>query len=183
MNMKIFRKTFDALIFALVLMALFLTAQRAFASEPADNGIWSSNQTSSQGFIGVYAPLVDPAIVFFWFTHDESGEQAWFISENVPIASSSPETMVDIFKPVGRFLSKDAARGDPVGVLAVGRSGQFLSVRFGISPMDGFTDACADEITTPVLPSPTPPPIPADLYPCQSHLLLTRISPPIPALM
>lgn len=180
--MKLIRRAFDAVIIGLAVMAIFLSARMALALEPADNGIWSSDQTKSQGVVGVYAPLTDPAIVFFWFTYTEDGEQAWFISDNVSLDGPT-ETMVDIFKPIGRFLSKDAVRGEPVGVMAYSRDGANIVVRFGISPIEGFTESCADEIQLPVRPSPRPPPISPDLYPCQSELTLYRISPAIPALM
>lgn len=168
---------------AAAVLALGFAASFAIATEPADNGAHSSDQTALQGFVALYAPVMPPAVVFYWFTYDEDGRQAWFISENVPVGSGGSEQTVKIYKPIGSFLSRDAVMGDPVGILAIGRSGPRLSVRFGISPIDGFTESCADEITVRPRPSPLPPPIPADLYPCRSELFLTRITPTIPELI
>ena len=168
-------------IFAIVLT---LAMPPASALEPIDSGIWSSDQTAQQGFVVQYAPVNPPALVFYWFTHDEAGNQAWFISRNVPVGVSGSEQVVDIFKPICSFASDstECARGDAVGVLAIGRSGGRLSIRFGISPIEGFTESCASGLTIALRPSPLPPPLPAGDYPCQSELVLVRIAPEVPEL-
>ena len=176
------RKTMMAAIFATVMAGLMGMVSIAGAQSPSDNGVWSSDQAAFQGFAVQYAPVMPPALVFYWFTYDEVGNQAWFISENVPVGSTSSETRVGLFKPLGRFLSADAALGEPVGVLAVSRSGTRLLARFGLAPMDGFSEDCASEITLGPLPSPLPPPISTAEYPCQSRLFLSRVTPAIPQL-
>ena len=174
---------FSALIAGLTAMvASLLIAAPVAGQSPVDNGVWSGEQTAFQGFAVQYAPVMPPALVFYWFTYDENGAQAWFISDNVPVGSASSETSVDLFRPLGRFLSKDAALGEPVGVLAVSRSGPRILARFGLAPMDGFSDECASEITLEPLPSPLPPPISRVEYPCQSRLFLSRVTPAIPQL-
>jgi len=177
-----FRRFLGAAVFALIL-ALMLAASLVSAAEPADNGVHSSPETKVQGFVVLYAPVFDPALVFYWFTFDQDGNQAWFISDNVPVDAGGSEQVVNIYKPIGSFLSADGVRGDAVGILAIGRQGPRISVRFGISPIDGFDETCGDEIPIRPRPSPLPPPIPADLYPCQSQLVLTRITPTIPELI
>lgn len=172
-------------------LAVLASCQPAFAAEPADNGVWSSPQTDFQGFAVQFAPVDPPAVVFYWFTYDQDGNQAWFISDNVPVNSGRSEDIASIYRPVCAFADSPedpasgepvCARGDPVGVLAIGRSGDRLSVRFGISTaLEGFGENCAQHITPPVRPSPLPPDIPAE-YGCQSELVLSRVTPAIAAL-
>ena len=170
------------MLIAALVMAGCMAVSSAYAGEPSDNGVWASDQASLQGFVAVYAPVIPPAVVFYWFAYDEQGNQVWFISENVPVHSGRSEDRADIFKPMGEFVSGAAAIGDPVGELAISRRGSGLMIRFGIAPIDGFSNGCASELVPPVLPSPTPPPLPADKYPCQGTFVLSRVSPVIPEL-
>lgn len=174
--------TMALLILFSAVTAIFSSS--AEAAEPSDNGVWASPEGALQGFAVQYAPVLPPAVVYYWFTYDEDGNQAWFISDNVPVDSGKSEDMVDLFKPICTFIddSRSCQIGDPVGVLAIGRSGDRISVRFGISTaLEGFSEDCAQDIQVPVLPSPLPPEIPSE-FGCRSHLMLSRISPAIPAL-
>lgn len=167
---------------ALILLILVLGSCAAFAAEPADNGVHASDQTEFQGFVVTYAPVIPPAVVFYWFTYDQSGEQVWFVSENVPVNSGNSEDRADLFKPVGSFASDDAAIGEPVGELAISRHGDSFRIRFGISPIDGFDEDCAAGLTIGPVVSPMPPPLPEDEYPCRGALELDRVTPVIPEL-
>lgn len=168
---------------AVVVVILGLvTCSNVMAADAADNGVHASPYTEVQGFAVQYAPVNPPALVFYWFTYDEAGEQVWFISENVPVDATTSEVLVPLFKPMGEFLSGEGAVGDPVGVLAVRNVGSQLAVRFGIAPIDGFSEGCAADLPRPPLPSPVPPALPADEYPCQGSMVLERITPAIPEL-
>lgn len=173
-----------ALVLLLAVLAGGLFISIARAVEPDDNGAWSSDQTALQGFVGVYAHVGVPAVVFYWFTYDESGNQAWFISENIPVNGGRTEDTAALFKPVCVFADDllECERGDAVGLVAVSDRGGSLMIRFGISAIEGFGPGCAAGIRPPVLPSPTPPPLPSDLYPCQGTLVVDRITPKIPQL-
>lgn len=170
-----------------VLAGLFFIAglvSVANAVDPSDNGVWASDQTLFQGFNLVYAPTAVPSVIAFWYTYDENGNQAWFISDSIPVESTRSEDVVDIYKPICTFTDdgSECAVGDSVGILAIGRSGNRISVRFGINTaLEGFSDDCAQNLTVGPRVSPMPPPIPED-YGCQSELLLSRISPAIPQL-
>jgi len=170
-------------VIAALLVLLVSCANPAHAGEPADNGAHSSPETAMQGFVVMYAPVQPPALVFYWYTYNEDGEQAWFISDNVPVDAPGSEQLANIYKPMGAFVSDDGVRGDAVGVIGISRQGSRIAVRFGINPIDGFTDGCAADL--PQLPqaSPLPPQLPADEYPCQGRLVLSRISPVIPELL
>ena len=167
------------LIAAILLLLVSTCAQAQL--RPSDNGLWSSPQTFQQGFVAQYAPGIVPGIVFFWFTYDGEGKQAWLISDNIPIESGS-EAVGSVYKPMGSFASMDAARGDSVGMIAVSRLGSSLMIRFALAPVDGFAENCASETTAPVLPSPLPPAFTSDEYPCQGILVVNRLTAPIPEL-
>lgn len=177
-------KNFKVLIAAVTLFVLAGCVSTAMAADPADNGVWSSDQTLFQGFNVVYAETAIPAVVVFWYTYDENGNQAWFISDNIPVNSGRSEDTVSVFKPICTFAdsTESCALGDAVGVLAYGRSGDRLTIRFGLSTaLEGFSEDCAQGITVGPQVSPMPPPIPSE-FGCQSRLVLSRISPAIPAL-
>lgn len=173
--MKFFNATLVSMFLSICVMS------NSQAVEPSDNGIWSSDQTALQGFNFVYAPTAIPSIVAYWYTYDEDGNQAWFISDNIPVNSSQSEDTVSVFKPMCSFVD-DAAEcsiGDAVGILAIGRSGNRISVRFGISTsLEGFSEKCAGNLTIEPQVSPLPPAIPSE-YACQSRLVLHRVSPEI----
>jgi len=167
-----------ASLFASVLFALPAGAQ----VQPSDAGVHATPLASLQGFVAVYAPVFPPAVVIYWFTYDEDGRQVWFISENIPTGRTSTEVEAQIFKPIGRFLDPEAALGEPVGLLLLSRAGNGVRVRFGVAPIEGFSDECFQLPLTP-LPSPIPPPIPADQYPCQGRFVVERVTPVISELL
>ena len=156
--------------------------------KPSDNGAWSSPQTALQGFLVQYAPVSPPALVVYWFTYDEQGNQAWFISENIDLTQGGSEQTASLFKPICRFLTdkdvdnddfEECTNGNPVGIVAVGGNGPNLTIRFGLFAIEGFSDECSINVTPPVRPSPLPPEIPA-MFPCQGDLMLKRVFPAIP---
>lgn len=173
---------------ALLLVALALslaTPSGVRAVGPADDGAWSSPETLLQGFVVQYAPVADPAIVLWWFTYDEDGNQAWFISENIPLDSNGSEQTVGIFKPMCSFVSdsRECFRGDAVGAIAYSASNERISIRFAIAAIEGYSGECAIGLPIALRPSPLPPPFPAGVYPCQGELSLQRITPAIPELL
>ena len=171
-----------AMLVAALLLVTGAAVNSAQAVEPSDNGVWDSDQAALQGFVAVYAPVMPPAVVFYWFAYDQDGNQVWFISENVPIEGGGSEDRADIFKPMGEFASEDAAIGEPVGELAISRQGGGMRIRFGIAPIDGFDEDCAAGLTIAPVVSPRPPALPSDVYPCQGTFDLGRVSPVIPEL-
>lgn len=167
----------------LIAIAFLVVVSIASALKPSDNGVFSSPETLLQGFSVQYSPGIVPGLVFYWFTYDEVGNQAWFISDLVPINDSQSEQVVDIFKPICTFVnkSKECIIGDPVGVLALSSiTDDRINVRFGIKEIEGFTSDCSDMGAEP-LPSPRPPPL-GNEFVCQSTLKVARISVKIPEL-
>ena len=151
---------------------------------PVDSGVWSSPEADFQGLVFQYAPVATPALVAYWFTYDQNGRQAWFVSDNIPLtgdAQGSSSFQVDFYKPMGNFASSPGSLGDPVATIIFFREGEQLLASFGILPITGFGADCADNLSRPI-GFPVQAPSPGDQYTCQGVMTVNRVFREIPEL-
>jgi len=164
------------------ILAGLLISSSVVSQDVSDAGIWSSSDDSFQGFNFVpvgKTVFANESLIVFWYTYDESGNQVWFISDNVEANPSGNYQRVDIFNPICSFrvLSDECSAGDPVGVIDISKelTGTF-DVRFAIDESVGdFSAECDPNVLDPRV-SPAPPELPEE-FECQGELTLERITP------
>lgn len=169
-------------IFAGLIVLLSSVTSVAFSQEISDAGVWSSDNDDFQGlnFVPVGETLfADESLIVFWYAYDESGNQVWFISDNVETNPSRNYQRVDLFNPICgfRILSEECEVGDPIGVIDISElSNDRFDIRFAIDESVGdFSEGCDPNGIDPRV-SPPPPALP-DQFECKGEMVLKRVTP------